>query len=357
MVDNTITKDKLIELAGRSDRIFASKLADQFNVSRQYLNRLINELVIAGKLVKIGKTRYAYYVLPEYAQKHPEILPARYIKTYGNASLEEHIVLNEIEQEYPSLKKLPENIRSIFIYAFSEMLNNAIEHSQSKKIRIEVAVQNKRLLFVVEDYGIGVFRNVMKERKLGSEFEAMQDLLKGKTTTEPESHSGEGIFFTSKVGERFILDSYGYQLMADNALPDVFIERIERVKKGTRVTFELNTSSPLHLNDVFKKYTNTGTGKDYGFDRTEIRIKLYTMAGVYISRSQARRVLAGLEKFKVIVFDFDKVTVIGQAFADEIFRVFHHKYPDIRLETENMSESVGFMVERARAEAESLKDR
>jgi len=347
-----ITRDKLLELAGRNDKIFVSQLAVQFAVSRQYLSRLINELVKAGKLIKVGETRYAYYILPEYAQQHPEILPAQYIKTFNNASLEEHVILSRIEQEYPSLGKLPENIRSIFTYAFSEMFNNAIEHSQSKTIRIEVAVQNKRLLFVVEDYGIGIFRNVMRERNLKSEFEAMQDLLKGKTTTMPKSHSGEGIFFTSKVGDMFILDSYGYQLMIDNKLPDVFIEKVNKIKKGTRVTFNLNISSSLHLNDIFKKYTDIGAGKDYGFDRTEIRIKLYTMAGIYISRSQARRVLAGLEKFKVIVFDFDKVSVVGQAFADEIFRVFRHKYPDIRLETENMNESVNFMVERARSEAE-----
>jgi len=352
MVDNTITKDKLVELAGQNKRIFASKLSSRFDVSRQYLNRLINELISEGKLVKIGKTRYAYYVLPEYAQQHPEILPAQYTKTFSNISLEEHIVLSRIEQEYPPLKKLPENIRSIFTYAFSEMFNNAIEHSHSKKIRIEVAIQNRILSFIVEDYGIGVFRNVMRERNLKSEFEAMQDLLKGKTTTAPKSHSGEGIFFTSKVGDKFILNSYGYQLTVDNKLPDVFIEKVQKIEKGTRVTFSLNTSSALHLNDIFKKYTNTGTGKDHGFDKTEIRVKLYTMAGIYISRSQARRVLAGLEKFKVIVFDFDKVSVVGQAFADEIFRVFHHKYPAIKLETENMSEGVHFMVERAKADAE-----
>jgi hypothetical protein len=192
----------------------------------------------------------------------------------------------------------------------------------------------------------------MRERNLKSEFEAIQDLLKGKTTTMPKSHSGEGIFFTSKVGDKFILDSYGYLLMVDNALQDVFVEEVKKIKRGTRVTFNLSTSSSLHLNDIFKKYTNIGAGKDYGFDKTEVRIKLYTMAGVYISRSQARRVIAGLEKFKVVVFDFDKVSVVGQAFADEIFRVFHHKYPDIKLETENMNESVNFMVERARAEAQ-----
>ncbi len=40
--------------------------------------------------------------------------------------------------------------------------------------------------------------------------------------------------------------------------------------------------------------------------------------------------------------------MVGQAFADEIFRVFHHRYPRIKLETEHMNKSVQFMVERAK---------
>ena len=90
---------------------------------------------------------------------------------------------------------------------------------------------------------------------------------------------------------------------------------------------------------------------DYGFDKTEIRVKLYTTGGVHISRSQARRILSGLEKFKIILFDFEKVPIIGQAFADEVYRVFNHKYPSIQLEEENMSEGVRFMIERAKNEA------
>lgn len=83
----------------------------------------------------------------------------------------------------------------------------------------------------------------------------------------------------------------------------------------------------------------------------EIRVRLSAIDSAPIARSRAREVLAGLEKFKIIVFDFDKVPTVGQAFADEVFRVFHHKYPKIKLETENMSEGVRFMVARARNEA------
>jgi len=193
-----ITKEKILEIAKQKGKIGTTDLSKRFSVSRQYLNRLIKELVETEKLIKLGATRYAFYVLPEYAQKHKEIFPLRYRKTFKNISLEEHKVLDLVEQTFPLLKNLPENVRSLFTYAFSEMLNNAIEHSTSIRIGIEVSIQKKRLSFIVNDSGIGVFRNIMQKRNLKSELETIQDLMKGKTTTMPESHSGEGIFFTSK---------------------------------------------------------------------------------------------------------------------------------------------------------------
>ena len=99
---------------------------------------------------------------------------------------------------------------------------------------------------------------------------------------------------------------------------------------------------------MFKKYTNISVDSDYGFDKTEIRVKLFTMGGVHISRSQARRILFGLDKFKIILLDFDGVPVVGQAFADEIYRVFKNAHPDIEIKESNMSEGVRFMVERSK---------
>ena len=343
-----LTKEKILKIALHKGKIFTRDLVKQFGVSRQYAAGLVAELVADHKLIKLGSTRKAFYVLPEYAEKHQEVYPVRYRTAFANSALEEHKVLDQIEQAFPLLKSLPENIRSIFTYAFSEMLNNAIEHSASVRIGVEASVQNGALSFVVNDSGIGVFRNVKKQRRLKSEFEAIQDLMKGKTTTMPKSHSGEGIFFTSKVGDLFILDSFGYQLIVNNKIPDIFVIKTKKIKRGTKVAFKIDIPSPRHLDEIFRQYTNQISGSDYGFDKTMIQVKLYTLGGVHISRSQARRILSGLDKFKVIVFDFNKVPLVGQAFADEIFRVFHNKYPNIRLETENMNEGVKFMVERAK---------
>ena len=342
-----LTKQKILAIAAQEGKIFTRQLAGKYGVSRQYASSLVAELVAENKLIKLGATKKALYVSPAYARKHPDIFPPKYRKTYVNKGLEEHKVLDQIERSFPPLGKLPENVRSIFTYAFSEMLNNAIEHSASARVGVEVTIRNKKLSFVVDDHGIGVFRNIKRKRRLRSELEAIQDLMKGKTTTMPRAHSGEGIFFTSKAGDLFELDSFGYQLIIDNKIPDVFVKKPKRTKRGTKVVFEIGTTAKRHLRELFDQYTGQTAGSDYGFDKTKIQIKLYTIGGVHISRSQARRVLSGLEKFRIIVFDFDKVPVVGQAFADEIFRVFHARHPKIKLEAINMNEAAKFMIKRA----------
>ena len=344
-----INKPKIIELADKNGRISTRELSVQFGVSRQYVNQLISGLIQDKKIIKIGGTRSAFYISTSYAKAHPDILPTIFRKKYRNTGLEEHRVLMEIEEKFPRVSSLPENVRSIFTFAFSEMFNNAIEHSQSKVIGVEVALRDNKLSFIVEDSGVGVFRNIMKKKGLRSEIEAIQDLLKGKTTTLPKSHSGEGIFFTSKAAELFILNSFGYQLAITPK--NVGIKHASIIKRGTRVIFEIEANSTRHLADVFKQYTNLADTGNYGFDKTEIRVKLYTMDGVHISRSQARRILSGLEKFKIILLDFEDVPVVGQAFADEIYRVFQNSHPSIEIKEENMSEGVRFMVERAKNEA------
>ncbi len=342
-------KQKILDLISKKGKITSSEIVKSIGVSRQYVNFVISELIAEKEVIKIGETRNAFYVSKNYIAKYPDILPSVIKKTYKNQKLEEHKVLIEIEEKFPRIDKLPENIRSIFTFAFSEMFNNAIEHSESKTIHVEVAVRNDKISFVVEDSGIGVFRNIMKKRKLDSEIGAIQDLLKGKTTTMPKAHSGEGIFFTSKSADMFLLDSFGYQLLISEKGPA--IKTVSVQKRGTRVVFEIAIDSSLHLADVFKKYSSLTKNSDYGFDKTEIRVRLYTMGGVHISRSQARRILSGLDKFKIILLDFEDVPVIGQAFADEIYRVFRNNHPDIEIKEENMSEGVQFMVRRAKGEA------
>lgn len=307
---------------------------------RTYVSTVIASLVKRGILVREGSGRWSVYALPKYA----DTLGKRIKKRLRNESLEEYAVFDSIKKEKPFINALRENIQSIFAYAFSEMLNNAIEHSHSKNIELSVTQQNDKLNFIVRDFGVGVFRNVMKERKLDSEFEAIQDLLKGKTTTAPQAHSGEGIFFTSKSGNLFILESFGLRLRIDNDVNDIFIEEVKPELQGTQVTFSIDTKSKKHLSDIFAEFQIDPEVP--AFDKTEIQVKLYTRGTIYVSRSQARRVLSDLNKFRKIILDFSQVPTIGQAFADEIFRVFQRRHPEIEIVAVNAGKAVQFMIDR-----------
>ncbi|MBU3979570.1 DUF4325 domain-containing protein [Patescibacteria group bacterium] len=335
-------KELILKLAKQHDRIKTSDVVKELHntKSRQYVNSVIRELVNKKLLLKGGATAGSFYVLPQ----NSRLIGQEITIKLKREDLEEHKVFNDLKEKAPFINDLKENISSILFYAFTEMLNNAIEHSRSQYVEISIRKDKENIIFIVNDFGAGAFRNIMQERKLKSELEAIQDLLKGKTTTQPHSHTGEGIFFTSKIADIFILESFGLRLRIDNIIKDVFIEEMAKQKKGTKVTFTLSLASKKHLSGVFSQFvTESGS---VGFDKTEIKVRLYVSGTVYISRSQARRILTGLDKFKTIILDFDRVTTVGQAFADEIFRVFQQIHPDIKIVPINMVEPVRFMIDR-----------
>ena len=67
----------------------------------------------------------------------------------------------------------------------------------------------------------------------------------------------------------------------------------------------------------------------------------------HISRSQAKRILHGLEKFKTVILDFKNVESVGQGFVDEVFRVYTYDHPDISIQYIHANEDVEFMIKRS----------
>lgn len=343
MNSKDLIRQKILQI-GEDQRKFKSSdilLQLEGQVTRQYISTILQDMVGEGELIRQGGGRYTVYALPKYSN----LLTNTVRRHLRNEDLKEDLVLADIERRASFIRRLKPNVYSVFRYAFLEMLNNAIEHSRSKTIDIEIFKSGNNLIFIVEDYGIGVYKNVMKQRRLASELEAMQDILKGKTTTLPENHSGEGIFFTSKVSDVFILDSYGLRLRVDNLINDIFYEELAKKVSGTKVTFIIDLDSEKSSEGIFVEYqTDPAQG---GFDKTEIRVKLYAGGSIYVSRSQARRIMEGLgEKFKTIILDYDKVPTVGQAFADEIYRVFQSRHPETTIKSINMNSAIEFMVNR-----------
>jgi len=100
------------------------------------------------------------------------------------------------------------------------------------------------------------------------------------------------------------------------------------------------------LRDLFKQYTDAP--QSYGFTKTLIPISLLEYddkTPVFISRSQARRLMARAENFNVVMLDFSGIDYIGQGFADEIFRVFKTNHPKIGLRPINCNEDIQQMIQ------------
>ncbi len=334
-------KELILKQLNKKDSIKVLDIIKKTNFSRAYVSRIFKELREDGKIILIGKANQARYVKAEKEQLLKEIKKIKKIKkTYLNISLSEDFVFDEIKNNSGILVDIKENVVAIINYAFTEMLNNAIDHSMSKEIEINIE-RNNDIKFFIIDKGVGIFQNIMKKNKLNNNIEAIQDLLKGKQTTAPLKHSGEGIFFTSKIADNFIIESSEKRLIFNNNIDDIFIEDI-KFFKGTKIIFVIDAKSNKKLEDVFKEYS----GNNFEFSKTKVNVKLYKMGSIYISRSQAKRVMNALGDFKHVVLDFKHVRTIGQAFADEIFRVWQNGHSNIRIEVINTNKNIDFMIER-----------
>lgn len=333
----------IVDRLNKKPTIKASDIVKSTGFSRAYINRFFQKLKDKGKIVLLGKANKARYVLTdkEVSSRAKKDITSVH-RILQNKDLSEDRVLDEIKKNTGILIGISNNVLNAAYYAFTEMLNNAIEHSRSKVIEITMEKGKKDIKFRVIDRGVGIFNNIRHKKHLHNDMEAIQDLIKGKLSTAPETHTGEGIFFTSKIGKMLTLQSSRKKLIFDNLLNDIFIKDVKN-SKGTKVTFSINLSSTKKLTDVFQQYTDDSLE----FSKTKVKVRLYKKGAEYISRSQARRIVSGLDNFKTITLDFKKVKTIGQGFADEIFRVWKSRYPKITIIPKNTNENIQFMINRA----------
>lgn len=307
--------------------------SEKFGISRQVVNYHLKKLEKEGTIVSTGTTRNKKFFL--------KLLRKENFALEINKGLEEHKVWKERIE--PLLKEYKSNIISICNYGFTEMFNNVIDHSEGSRVVTEVNVFPNKIEMIVSDNGVGIFNKIAREFHLEDQRHAILELSKGKLTTDPKRHSGEGIFFTSRMFDEF--DILSGKFYFASFAGDDWLKEKERESEGTAVFMTINITTSRTMKEVFDKFA---TGEDYGFTKTHIPVSLLKYGEEnLVSRSQAKRLLAGLQKFKEVILDFKGVKTIGQAFADEIFRVFRNEHPEIQLTPANTVDEVKKMITRA----------
>lgn len=308
-------------------------IMSHFNVSRTTVLRHINTLIKQNKIIKSGNTKQICYASAKQLQQS-------YIINLNDGFDEFDFFKIHISE---SLKAhVSDNCYDICEYVITEMLNNAKDHASAKQISVTTKMGIENFCCAIHDNGIGIFKHLQNHLKLENSRETIFELSKGKLTSDPANHSGEGIFFSSRSVDFFKISANGFCFLRDNLIFDWALDDSD-IKKGTKVSFSISRKKETPLQHYFEQYT-----ENFNFTKTDILVALSKQFGErLISRSQAKRVCQGLEAFTHITLDFKHVSIVGQGFVDEIFRVYQNKRDTLSIHYINANENIEFMIKRS----------
>ncbi|MBY4770817.1 STAS-like domain-containing protein [Burkholderia ambifaria] len=331
----------ILEHIENHDGDVAAHAAEKFSISRQAVSKHLAKLRDQGTIIKEGSGRASKYKLVSLVTKD--------FSYKITDDLDEDAVWRKDIRD--SIAPLPDNVMNIWHHGFTEMFNNAIDHSAGDRIVVQIKKTAISTDVLISDNGVGIFKKIQNEFNLLDERHAIFELSKGKLTTDPKNHSGEGIFFTSRMFDKFRILSGGLYFSHERGRPKDWLLEDSKLHSGTAVFMDLHNHTARTTRKIFDEFTESD---DYSFDKTIVPVDLAKYGpDELISRSQAKRLLARVELFKHVVFDFRGVDSIGQAFADQIFRVFANDHPEIELVPIHTSDEVKSMISRAKAAQKS----
>jgi len=327
-------RDFIIQNVEKYPRSISRIVSEKFGISRQSVNRYFHQLVKDDLLISEGHTKNKRYVLKPITEENFAI-PI-------TPGLEDDTIWRQYLT--PLFKGIKPNVVNICHYGFTEMFNNIIDHSEGTTASLFFKYMPNRIEMTVMDNGIGIFYKIARDLGLEDQRQTILELSKGKLTTDPENHTGEGIFFTTRMFDEFSILS-GQLYFSHSGEDDWLLEDKEKDFQGTGIIMSISLESNRTMQEVFDRYA--AQGDDYSFTRTHVPVALAKSGGEnLVSRSQAKRLLARFERFKEVFLDFRGVEFIGQAFADEIFRVFKNNNPNVELIWVGTNDDIEKMIKK-----------
>jgi anti-sigma regulatory factor (Ser/Thr protein kinase) len=324
-------KDATILATARETTTLASTAAERTGLSRVAVSRRIKKLANTGYLERHGSgTRQTYSAGANRFWLLQTELAALAQSGGEFGAWEKHVA--------PLLEGLPANAVNLANIAFTEMVNNVMDHSQARRIQMAVHVFGGRFQMLVADDGVGIFRRIAQALELFDDRLALLELAKGKFTTAPQAHSGMGVFVSSRMLDGFAIDSKG--LTFDLRMGSEKLATLEWVDaaalpraagQGTVVRMDLALNTTRTAQDVYTRYFSPDAAGGDAFHTTEVPVRLAQLSSQLTSRSQGKWVVERATQFKTVVLDFAGVTLVGQGFVDEVFRVFATAHPEVRL--------------------------
>ena len=155
------TKENILKYIIDHKKATGNELRSKFGISRQAVNKHIKILIKDAKIIKRGTTRDAIY---SPASDSTPIAPTISLnRSYLLKNLEEDAVFKQFANlvKLKSVVKL--NAYDIISYIFTEILNNAIDHSESDRCKINITITNYEVQIKIRDYGIGLYYSIYRK--------------------------------------------------------------------------------------------------------------------------------------------------------------------------------------------------
>ena len=143
-------KEKILRLIQKKESPYL--VLNYYKISRQTVYKYLKDFMTNKIIIKNSKNEYFinYYI-------HDVI-------KLKNKNLQEDLIYRDYIRKYEKDKK--DNIVRILSYTFSEILNNAIEHSEGKNIIITYAENLFNIYISILDDGVGIFKKIQRYQKL-----------------------------------------------------------------------------------------------------------------------------------------------------------------------------------------------
>ena len=316
-------------------------IQQQFSITRETVRRQIQTLIDDNSIVAEGYGKGRVYFPSKSTQRGGELKSVHMTRKKLASDGEDVVFTAHIA---PVIKDVvSKNNFARIQYISTECLNNIIDHSRATQVTIKILSQKNKITVTLIDDGIGVFASLKNYYHLNDMYEAAAELAKGKRTTDPALHAGEGLFFSARIADFFEISANGISYSFNDSKDDWIISPGSFSTSGTIVQTTIDLSSAKTTRSVFDRYT-----RDFKFElHSPLLVNPYIVSlptGDFLSRSEAKKIIAGAESFKSIILDFKNIENIGQGFADEIFRVFASQHPTIIISHKNANEFILRMI-------------
>jgi anti-sigma regulatory factor (Ser/Thr protein kinase) len=330
-------------LHGSHGNELPAQLMQHLGISRRRAGHVLRKLVALQWLVAEGTPRKPLY--------RPGPL-RQVVQRYALEGLQEDLPWR---RDFAPFFALPAEVARMAQHAFTELLNNAVDHSGGSQVTVSMRQTPLQLQLLVSDDGVGLFERIAGSFAIDDPMLAMLELSKGKLTSLPQRHSGHGLFFSSRLADVF--DIHANRSAFQHRAWEAQAWRpgkasAANTRPGTSVYLAIALETPRTLDGVLKAHSDSGAG--YDFART--RVPLHLIAGgasdaALLSRADARRAAQRLAQFKRAELDFTGVAHIGHGFADELFRVCARDNPELTLLPVGAVQQVAAMIDSVRAAA------